>query len=636
MADMLTIATLSANTFKKALEVTSHNVANVATEGYTRQRAVIVSNAPGVAGNSFQGSGSSVQTVERTYSEYYQSQLVVAESLKARYEEQMSLSQQIEGVIASNDDGVQEFMNRFFESLQSLSNNPTSTASRQQVLDEASSLESHVGNLTSVLDEANYQLNNQIYDNVTEINNQVEIVQKLNERIEYAVKTTGQQPNDLMDQRDQAILELSKYIDVKQYESVNGTMDIYTANGKIPLVSGNTITRIVAEPSEYRADNRTEVYIKIGDEKREISSLIQGGELGGIIDYRTNMLDQAKNDLGLTLNGMVASMNWQHYQGYDMNDMPGRDFFQPLEIRGIESGNNEGSIAGSQIVVNFNPNPTAAIQPPYIDDSVSPAVANELPTYGEKQANFDNALDEIGNFKPRDYELIYNENTELFEFFDYNTKEAIRDSSGNTIGIRPGTAANVEGLYFDLSNFPDPTALNAASPEYVDDDSFLIRPHQAMLEQFDKVIEDGQELATRGQSPVLVDINGNPVTDIDDAEPGPAADGDNTNMANMAAMQSRKILLANELGDATETLLGGYSNMASNVGMYVRSTDVQLMAQTNVYDQVWAQRESFSGVSLDEEAANLIKYQQAYQATAQIISTVQSMFQTLLSVAGGR
>ena len=76
--------------------------------------------------------------------------------------------------------------------------------------------------------------------------------------------------------------------------------------------------------------------------------------------------------------------------------------------------------------------------------------------------------------------------------------------------------------------------------------------------------------------------------------------------------------------------------MASNVGMYVRSTDIQLTAQTNVYDQVWAQRESFSGVSLDEEAANLIKYQQAYQATAQIISTVQEMFQTLLSVAGGR
>lgn len=610
MADMLTIATLSANTFKKALEVTSHNVANVATEGYTRQRAIIVSNAPGVAGNSFQGSGSSIQGVERTYSGYYQSQLVLAESLKSRYEEQMNLARQVEGVVASNDESIQEFMNRFFDSLQSLANNPTSNTSRQSVLDEAGSMESHISNLTSVLEESKYQLNNQIYDHVEEINNRLETVQALNERIEYAIKTTGQQPNDLMDQRDQAILELSKYIDVKQYESVNGTMDIYSASGKIPLVSGNTITRIEAAPSQYPADNRVELYIRIGDERREISSLIQGGQLGGILDYRTNMLDQAQNDLGLTLNGMVASMNWQHYQGYDLNGDAGEEFFQPLLARATESINNAGNVQGALIEVSFNPNPTDAVQPPY-----NPA---ELATFADKQTSLDNAYAEIANFTPRDYELIYDAATSSYEVFDYNTKQAVKDSSGNVISISAadGWQKNVEGLFFDLSNV-------AGTPQ--DDDSFLIRPHQTILEDFNRVISDPHSIAARGQTP-----------DSTVLTPAAAAEGDNTNIANMAGLQSRKILLANDLGNASETLLGGYSNMASNVGMYVRSTDIQLSAQTNVYDQVWAQRESFSGVSLDEEAANLIKYQQAYQATAQIISTVQEMFQTLLSVAGGR
>lgn len=617
MADMLTIATLSANTFKKALEVTSHNVANVATEGYTRQRAVIVSNAPGVAGSSFQGSGSSVQTVERTYSEYYQSQLVVAESLKSRYEEQMSLSQQVEGIVASNDEGVQEFMSRFFDSLQSLSNNPTSNTSRQLVLDEASSLESHIGNLTSVLDEASYQLNNQIYDSVDEINIRLETVQQLNSQIDYAVRTTGQQPNDLMDQRDQAILELGQYIDIKQYQGVNGTTDIYTAGGRLPLISGNTITKLEAGPSEYRADNRAEIYFSIGNEKREISDLIQGGQLGGIIDYRNNMLDQAQNDLGLTLNGMVASMNWQHYQGYDLNGEAGGHFFEPLLARGMESADNQGNLDGALMEVTFSPNPMDAVQPPY-----NPT---ELATYANKQASLENAYEEIGHFQPRDYELVYDAATSSFGVLDYKTKQPVTDSTGTAITISAtddtdgdtnGWQKQVDGLHFDLYN-----AVNTGTVQ--DGDSFLVRPHQAVLENFEKVIEDGQDIAARGQTP-----------DGAVAAPTAAAEGDNTNLANMAGLQSRKILLSDDLDNATETLLGGYSTMASNVGLYVRTTEIQLTAQSNVYDQVWAQREAFSGVSLDEEAANLIKYQQAYQATAQIIATVQEIFQTLLSVAG--
>ncbi len=610
MADMLTIATLSANTFKKALEVTSHNVANVSTEGYSRQRAVIVSNAPGVAGNGFQGSGSSVQTVERTYSEYYQSQLVVAESLKSRYEEQLSLSQQVEGVVASNDEGVQEFMSRFFDSLQSLSNNPTSNTSRQLVLDEASSLESHVGNLTSVLGEGKNQLNNQIHDIVNEINVHTQTIKELNGRIEYAIKTTGQQPNDLMDQRDQAIVELSRYVDIKQYENDDGTMDVYTANGRLPLISGNTLTKLEAAPSEYRADGRTEVYYRIGDERREIGSLISGGKLGGILDYRTNMLDQAQLDLGLTLNGMVASMNWQHYQGYDLNGEAGGHFFEPLLTRGIDSVNNNGTVPGNLIEVSFNPNPADAVQPPY-----NPT---ELATYANKQASLENAYDEIGRFQPRDYELIYDAASASYEVFDYNSKQPVKDAVGTTITISAadGWAKNVEGMYFDLSN-----AVAAGTPQ--DDDSFLVKPHQTILDEFEKVIEDGQEIAARGQTP-----------DATVLAPTASAVGDNTNLANMAGLQSRKVLLADGSDNATETLLGGYSTMASNVGLYVRTTDIQLTAQNNVYDQIWSQREAYSGVSLDEEAANLIKYQQAYQATAQIIATVQEMFQTLISVAG--
>jgi flagellar hook-associated protein 1 FlgK len=167
---------------------------------------------------------------------------------------------------------------------------------------------------------------------------------------------------------------------------------------------------------------------------------------------------------------------------------------------------------------------------------------------------------------------------------------------------------------------------------YAAGDRFLVRPHQDMMRQFEAVLSDPDGLATRGQSPIDSNNDGS----LDDETPAAAAFGDNVNVANLANLQSKKLLFANgNTGQASETLLGGYSKMASNVGMYVRGSDIQLTAQNNVYDQLMNQRESLSGVSLDEEAANLMKFQQAYEAAAQIIATSQSIFQTLLGVVRG-
>jgi len=615
MSDMLSIASLSVNTFKKALEVTSHNVANVSTEGYTRQRVIIQSSAPSNAGNNYQGAGSTVGGIERQYSEYIQTQLYSSQSIVQRYDTQLNLSTQVEGIVASNDEGVQEFMNRYFDSLQSLSDNPTSATNRKMVLDEAGSLESHVGNLTSVLGDTNYQTNNQITDIVAEINNRLKSIQDMNTQIDHVLNNTEHQPNDLMDQRDQAILEISEYMDVKPYYHDNGGVDLYAANGRVPLLASNTIMRLEASLSEYQDEGRTEVYAYIGEQKQLISDKIVGGQLGGILDFRDNMLGQARNDLGVTLNGIVSSMNWQHYQGYDMNGNAGGDIFSPLSMNAMDSVKNTGGIDGQDITVSFNPN-AGVSEPPY--DGAT-ALSSQPATYGDKTTYLETAKTEIGKFEPREYELIYNQATDSFDFFDYITKQAVVDNAGNPIAVARGGAANVEGLYFDF------TAVTTAP---ADEDSFLIKPHQQILEDFSKVLDDPQALATRGQSPIDSDSDGSLLDEV----PAAAAVGDNINIANMSGLQSAKLLFSDTAGNATESLLGGYSKMAVNVGMYVRGTDIQLTAQNNVHDVMVAQRESFSGVSLDEEAANLIKYQQAYEASAQIIATVQELFRTLLDL----
>jgi len=595
MADMLTIGSTATMTFKKALDVTSHNVANVSTDGYSRQRAEISSNSPNTVGTSFMGGGSQVDSVRRISADYLQSQLNNSNAMTNRYDSQVNLATQVEGVIAGNDSGVQQFMQGFFDSLQTLANNPTSTTSRQLVLDQAGGLSSHISNLTSILNDTQDQVNNQIKDLTVEINNRLQSVQTINTQVERALSNSQQPPNDLLDQRDLAIKELSNYIDIKSFPQKNGRVDLFSNDGKLPLLADNKIVPIKAGLSPYKDENRVEMYMTINGVTQVVSDRISGGKLGGVLDFRSNMLDKAQNNLGVALNGLVGSMNWQNYQGYDVNDQPGGNIFKPLNIDGVY-GQTNNTQDGSAIKVSFNPNQGVS-EPPY--------TLPEAGTYNQKQGYFENAISAIGQFASREYEIKADGTG--YKFYDKDTKEQLTPT--------PGTAANtfqLDGLLFDLS-----ANTNVAG------DSFLVKPHQQILKDFATAITDTNSIATRGQSPNPADTN-----------PTPAADGDNVNIANMASLQSAKILFSDQNGQASETLLGGYSKMASNVGMYVKNSDIQHTAQDNVFKQLVNQRESVSGVSLNEEAANLVKYQQAYQAAAHIISTSQSIFQTLLGVVG--
>ncbi len=357
----------------------------------------------------------------------------------------------------------------------------------------------------------------------------------------------------------------------------------------------------------------------LGGQRQVVSDSINGGQLGGVLDFRENLLDKAQMDLGLTLNGLTSSMNWQHYQGYDINGEAGGDLFEPLEMTAINSvPANSGTADGSNLLVSFNPN--VGVSEPHYDGAA--ALSSQPAKYVDKETYLQNAFKAIGQFEAREYEI--RSDGVNFSFFDNKTGEDLTISAVESPD-KPGVF-QLDGLAFDLNG------VAAASSG----DSFLVKPHQQMLADFATKITDGKDIATRGQSPIPHDTDGDGVATIDESAPSAAAVGDNVNMANMASLQSTKLLLANDVnGPGSETLLGGYSKMATNVGMYVRSSDIQLTAQTNVFQQINDQRDSYSGVSLDEEAANLIKFQQAYEAAAQIIATSQSLFQTILSTVRG-
>jgi|GEM_PF-1584072 len=677
MADMLTIGSAAANTFKTALDVTSHNVANVSTEGYSRQRAEISNNTANVVSSGFLGGGSAVDSIQRIQADYVQTQLYSTNSGVERYSNQLQMSTQVEGIVASNDEGIQEFLQRFYDSLQNLADNPTSGTSRQLVLDEAENLESHINNLSIVLDDTQQQVNSQISDLTTEVNSRLEVIQTINNQVSRALSSGTQPPNDLLDQRDQAILELSSYVDIKTYAQENGRIDIHTANGRLPLLSDNTLTRLEAGIGEYRDENRTEVYMTIGDQREIITDYLTGGALGGVIDFRSNMLDQTQNDLGVTLNALTASTNWQHYQGWDLNGEAGLDFFKPLETQALKSTDNTGAEDGSNILVSFDPYPDGWTDNKAPYDGL-PGHDQESP-YVNKLNSLQNAFDNIAEMQSKEYKITYVSASDEFSFYDRQTGNRITDENGNNVTVANGSTADVDGINFDFTG----------TMALADGDSFIVQPHKAILSNFESAMDDINKIASRGQSPLAdsynaswdanndqqisydefigfantdadpalsvaefdaltggvngsaLDVDGNNVIDKKEfslilaSDSAPAAYGDNVNMANMASLYTKQLMFSDGSGEATETIMGGYSTMASNVGMYVRGSDIQLTAQENVHQQILMQRESISGVSLDEEAANLMRYQQAYEAAAQIIATSQSIFQTLLSAVRG-
>lgn len=643
MSDLLTIGAAASNAFRKALEVTSHNVANVNTEGYSRQRAEITSMNPVISGNTMLGGGSQVSKVERVYSDYVQKQLVSAHTSMKGYEESYAYGKQIEGIIASNDQGVQAFMQRYFDALHDLADEPTSRVARELVLEQANSLAGHIGNVTELLKDTNDQMNRQITDLTGEINQKLQSIQKLNEQVMNAEARAVQPPNDLLDKREQAIHELSGLVDLQTFKQPNGVIDIFATSGqaRIPILADNNITSLHADRSPYVNENRTELYVHIGGERRVVTDFFHGGgQLGGLLDVRRDVLDKAQNELGTTLNAMVAANNWQQYMGFDANGEPGQDLFKPLEATALKNVNNTGAEDGSNIKVTFQPND-------FGNERLNESSDLTDPNYGQALQQFNDANEKIGQLVGREYLLRYDGTS--FQVYDNQTKQPLEvlDEDGDPITLGDSADSGwLDGLRFDVSDL-GPTQSG---------DQFVIKPHKAIMEQFSVSLTKGEELATRGQNPISLDrdqdttgiVNPNTGVDYDlsdndewqtflenEVDRDPAADGDNVNIANMASLQSKKIMYATGGGTPTESLLGGYSKMAVNVGSFVRSAEVNFESQQASYNFIFERRESISGVSLDEEAANLMRFQQAYQAAAQIMQASQTMFQTLLGVVRG-
>lgn len=557
---ILDIVTSGVQTFQRSLQTISHNVTNVNTEGYSRQRTELVQRLPNFTGAGYMGNGVESVTVRRSYDEFLAKQIRTDVSSQGQLEVFNRLAKQVDNFTADSATSLNSTMQRFFDSIHEVADNPTSIASRQVMLGNTTDFVDRLKTIDGRLSDLRNEVNTNIKTVIDEINGMAGSIAKLNDQIVLA-QTLGQPPNDLLDQRDTLVESISKKVNVAVIPEKGGAIDVVVGNGQ-PLVLGSLTTTLQASSgSLYKDPFNVEVSI-VNDTGRGvvITNGITGGELGGLLNVRAQILDPAQNALGAMAAGVIGDMNVAHQQGYDLNGNKGQPLFSPENFT-FDAYPLNGVTNRLSVTLGDQPPATATIP-----------TANGLTN--------------------SDYLFTYN-----------GSNYAITRLSDNTRVYNDATlpATQIDGMTFAVPN----GALSAG-------DNFLIQPTRHIIPS---ITLNAAIMA----DPKLVAASGNSV-----------AVGDNTNALAMAALPQGK-----NLSNSSSTYQEAYNALVGTVATRTHSSEINLETQNKLLDQAKDARSSVSGVNLDEEAANIIQYQQSYQAAAQMVSVVNQMFEALMGAVRG-
>lgn len=278
-------------------------------------------------GNGFIGRGVQVSTVQRIYSQYLVNQSLQAQTQSSQLDSHYNEIKQIDNLLADTTSGLTPALHNFFNAVQDMASNPTSIPSRQAVLSNAEALVSRFQQMDQRLSEMREGVNSQITSSVAEINSLAQQIAGLNTNIQAVeASANGQPANDLRDQRDTLIRDLSKLANVDVVRQNNGHYNVFIGNGQSLVVGSSAMTlKAVASPNDPQRLvmamdlNNTEVLLP--------EHQLQGGSLGGLLAFRSETLDSVQNSFDQLAQGIAQTFNTQHQAGLDLQGAAGENFF---------------------------------------------------------------------------------------------------------------------------------------------------------------------------------------------------------------------------------------------------------------------------------------------------------------------
>lgn len=634
MASILNVGTSALLSLQQAITTTGHNIANVNTEGYSRQRVNFDTLTPQLSGGSYIGSGVATDSIERIFDQFLNSEVQSRNSAQSGSQAYYDLASRVDSLLADPDVGLSNTLEGFFSALQDVSNNPGSLPERQVLLGEAQVLADSFHYLDSNFRSIGNELNARIETSVSDINSLASSIAELNEQVVRATAASGgAPPNDLLDSRDQLITELSGKINVTTVAQTDGAINVMVGNGQA-LVIGFSAQQLQTFDNPYDGTQTLVGIAGLSGSITDLGRFLDGGELGAALDFREQVLDPAINQLGLVAMGLTATFNDQHQLGLDLNGQAGGDFFQPLSATYTANPNNSGassiSVAisdatalsgddynlrydGAQwTLTNLSTNVSQTGAGPFSVDGLQINVAG-LPVDG------DTFLIQPTRQGATLFDVVLNDAESFAAASPLRSQEALTNIGSSDIDGLTVTDASGLPLASQVTLTFNPDALGPGTPGYdvtgiaggplAYDPATESNGKTFTLGGFDFTVsgipQDGDELIIENN------VNGS---------------GDNRNALALAGLQTENLLN----GGAT-SYQGAYGSLVADVA--VKTSQAESAAKTGqvLLDQSIAARDSVSGVNLDEEAANLIRYQQAYQAAAQVISVADQMFQVLLN-----
>ncbi|MFZ0686012.1 MAG: flagellar hook-associated protein FlgK [Terriglobales bacterium] len=341
LSSSLWIASQALDADQGALDVTSNNIANQNTPGYSREVAVLAESAPSVDGNLTFGNGVELQQVQSVTDQVLQLQIAEQNQQQGNAQAQYTALQQVQTPFASSTQGIGTDITAFFNSISQLSTNPTSITDRQAVLTSAQTLASDFNSTEQNLDTVQSGLNQSVAQNVTQINNLTQQIAQLNKQV-GAMQAAGQDPGSLGDQETQLIQQLSQLTNVNQIQTEHG-LTLTTGNGTPLVVGGQSF----ALQTSTGASGMTDVY----SQGQDITSTLQGGQLGGNLNVRDNAIPGVLSQLDSLASQFATNMNAAQASGYDLNGNAGQPLFSDTSGAGA---------AGSLKVAITDPNLIAA------------------------------------------------------------------------------------------------------------------------------------------------------------------------------------------------------------------------------------------------------------------------------------
>ena len=337
------------NAAQLGLATTSHNIANVNTEGYTRQRIDQSTSQPQLQGNLWVGTGTQVDTIKRIEDEFINVRLQELSSENSRLQTYHTLSTRLDNMMAADSLSLTPAMQEFFNSLENLNSDPASQSARQVVIDSSENLASRFHTQFDQIDGLYEEVNNRIDSDIKDINSIATSIARLNQEIIAAKgESQGLPPNDLLDQRDLLLNDLSTYINISTVEQNSGNIDVYIGNG-INLVVGNDANSLTTTTNSFDS-KRSEVAVNSGNGPVSIEQLISGGTLGGALDFRREALDTTAGELGRLATVFTNAINNQHAEGSDLYGQAGLPLFDAGSPLVLPQSSNTGT-AGLDVTI---------------------------------------------------------------------------------------------------------------------------------------------------------------------------------------------------------------------------------------------------------------------------------------------